>query len=359
MSVHLRRDGRWVVKYRIPGTDKQRWEYFGRGVEGEAAARARQDALDIRPYVQRTPRRSHSAPVFGEIAEAYYENHGAALPLPSRQNLYWKLVGVLVPELGHLAVNELSAYRMDQYVARRLKAGKKRTTVHREISDVMAILNWAANRGLISRSPLAGYRKPSRDDAVIQPASSHELAKILACATEHLARAILIGFYTGVRPGRSEMFALRWSNIDWRQRTIWIRAARKHGPAARMVPLHPDLLDRLLSWHRSDVESGNPDFIVHYRGRPVTTLKTSWAAAKRRAGISRRLPLYSLRHAFATLLLAAAADLKTTSIFLGHSRPDTTMRVYQHLDAGLAARTIARLPGLTTQSVANPRAKKD
>jgi site-specific recombinase XerD len=51
-----------------------------------------------------------------------------------------------------------------------------------------------------------------------------------------------------------------------------------------------------------------------------------------------------LRHAFASILLAAAADLKSVSEILGHSRPDTTTRIYQHTDRAMHEAAIARLP---------------
>lgn len=371
MSVHCLKDGRWVVKYRLHGTHKQKWEYFGRGLEGEAAARARQEELGIGQYVRRTPARAHTAPTFAEVAQVYHETHGVTLPQASKIALFAKLKSVLLPELGHLAVADLTHYRMDQYVARRLAAGKKRTTIHREVSDVMAMLNWALARRLIIANPLAGYRKPTRDDAVIMPITAAELRRILAESAGHLARALLLSFYTGVRPGRAELLALRWADVDLAAGTIWVQSARKGGPVARVVPIHPDLRGHLDAWRKADMPDkkagakktpASPQFIVHYKGRPVASLKTAWQAAKRRAGITRRLPMYSLRHAFATLLLGDGADLKTTSAFLGHSRPDTTMRVYQHIDADLAQKTIARLPALgpvaTTMCCQKPRRKK-
>ena len=59
--------------------------------------------------------------------------------------------------------------------------------------------------------------------------------------------------------------------------------------------------------------------------------KIGWQAAKRRAGITRRLRLYDLRHAAATKMLARGADLKTVARILGHKSPVTTMTVYQHV----------------------------
>jgi integrase len=44
--------------------------------------------------------------------------------------------------------------------------------------------------------------------------------------------------------------------------------------------------------------------------------------------------------------LAARADLKSVSEILGHSRPDTTTRIYQHTDRAMHEAAISRLPAM-------------
>jgi len=39
MSIHQRKDGRWVVAYRRKGERKVQHKYFGRGAEGKIAAK--------------------------------------------------------------------------------------------------------------------------------------------------------------------------------------------------------------------------------------------------------------------------------------------------------------------------------
>jgi len=72
----------------------------------------------------------------------------------------------------------------------------------------------------------------------------------------------------------------------------------------------------------------------------------SFDTAKKKAGIVRRLRPYDFRHAFATYALKNSADLKATSEILGHSRTDTTTRIYQHVDTDMKRDVIDRLPPL-------------
>ena len=51
----------------------------------------------------------------------------------------------------------------------------------------------------------------------------------------------------------------------------------------------------------------------------------------KKAGVTRRLRPYDLRHMAATSMLSKGADLKAVSQILGHSSPATTILVYQHV----------------------------
>ena len=341
MSYYQLKDGRWVVQYRSrrdPG--KMVREYFGRGVHGLTKAKARHEALFGKN------RRRAPAPVgirFDELAAEYLKAAAGRLKKSSMDCLVYKLAGVILPELGHVDVYSLTPKIMDLYVQKRLKS-VKRTTVHRELSDIMAILNWGVARGMMRANPLAGYKKPSRDDAVIAPPSVAEIRALVREAPEHLRRALVIAYYTGLRPGQAELFGLKWTDINWTDRTIIIRSAQKGGVKSRIVPMHPDLEKRLKTWQ---TESGHTSpYIITYKGRPVASIKKAFATAKKKAGINRRMTFYSMRHAFATYLLGQSADLKMTSMIMGHSSPTTTMRIYQHASMDLARQTIDKLPAI-------------
>lgn len=336
------KDGRWCVQYRS-GARVAR-EYFGRGPEGEAAARARQAELSLRTYRRRTP--GAGAALFVDLAKAYFEAATARLQRTSLEALAYKLDAIYAPELGHLRASSITPERMDQYVRKRLEA-VTRSTVHRELSDICAILSWSASRRYIVANPLAGYRKPPRDDEVIAPPTAEELSAILRAAAPHLRRALQLAYYTGIRPGRRELLSRKWSDVDLQANTLFIESARKGGPVKRSIAIHPELQGLLAAWHAVDVGlKPAPDYLVHYgvRNEPVGSLKTAWAAALRRAKITRRLRLYDVRHTFATLAIQASGDMRTISEIMGHSRPDTTIKIYSHSDLPAQQRALDKLP---------------
>lgn len=338
MAVYQLKDGRWIVQYRDKVSKRYRREYFGRGLEGEKNARARNEEFDFQYTRRKLP---ESSPLFSDLANSYLLVGQGRMEPSTINSLIYKLQGVILPELGHIQAIRLTDHIIDLYVSRRLKK-VKRVTVHREISDIQAILNWSVKRKYISHNPIAGYQKPKRDDEIIQPVTVAECRRLLQCAPEHLKRALTISWYTGLRPGVSELFGLTWDNIDWEQQTILIRSAKKKGPASRTIPIHPAFMIFLKKWQKE----GGSGRIITYLGRPVKSIKKSFRTAKRNAGITRRLTPYAFRHAFATNVLALGADLKATSEILGHSRQDTTMRIYQHTNIAIRRDVILKLPSL-------------
>jgi integrase len=341
MSVTQKYDGRWAVIQYIDG--KQQWKYFGRGIEAEKAARdydaSIKDAGQVRAYKKR-PR--SFGPTITELVEAYLRAKAAILSAVSIRNTTYKFTSVILPEIGHLKAMNLTAEKLDKYVLKRAGVVKM-TTIHRDLSDLQAALNWAVKRRLIPSNPVYGYEKPKRDDAIIRPPSSAEIKAILAKAPDHLKRALTISYYTGLRPGNAELFRLQWADVDLDAEILYVLSAQKGGIRQRTIPIHPAFKKMLEQWQKADSGKG---FLIRYNGKPVKSIKTTWRTTKAKAGITRRLRPYDLRHAFASEMLAHGGDLKTTSELLGHTRTETTTRIYQHTNHSMHRANISQLPDI-------------
>jgi integrase len=135
-------------------------------------------------------------------------------------------------------------------------------------------------------------------------------------------------------------------NFMWKMDGVILMTSAKKGGhfKYRLVPIHPQFVQVLEGWYRKDNNKDCP--IIHFRKKPVKSLKRAIKRAKQKSGITRRLPMYNFRHVFATLTLRHHADLKSTSELLGHSRTDTTTRIYQHVDFTMHQKAVGVLPGL-------------
>lgn len=375
MAVLKLKDGRIVVAYRKgvnPEDPERTREYFGRGPSARKAAEARDAQLKLGQRKKMAPRRP--MPKFKDIAALYMEARAAHNTPSTNEGRYHKFKGVILPELGHLPVDRLTHRRLDQYVNKRLKTqrtvwtgpedrrrkkklfdagGKpklvKAVTVHRELSDIMAVMAWAKDNNRIAINRVAGYKKLPRDDERIRPPSPAEARRLIDNAPQHLVRAITIAWYTGTRPGSVELFRLRWADVDFERNCLFVIGARKGGPVTRSVPFDAPFAATLQQWYTDD---GKDDarHIITYHGQPVTTIKTAWKNAKAKAKIRRRLRPYDLRHAFVSYLLDGEGDLKSVSSMAGHSRTETTTRIYQHLSMDLLRRTVRKMPAIAEEA---------
>jgi integrase len=338
MSVYQLPDGRWVCEYAkgaLPDRPNSRKSYFPRGPEGEKAA------IELNLRVGLGGRKISKSPTFYELAMAYMQARKGIVAKSTADAWYVCMDKTILPAIGRFMAHELTPEELDRYVATRSRT-VKRTTIHRELSDIRAVLRFAVGRKLLVVNPMEGYELPTRDDARIRPPSKGEIEAICKHAAPHLKRAVLLSYYTGLRPGREELLSLTWEAVDFIGRTIMIISAVKGGLGERMIPLSPAFVETMEGWFDADQKIG-ARHIVNYHGQRIASLKTAWKAAKSRAKIIRRLRMYDLRHAFATTLLKRGGDTKTVSQMLGHKSVTMTLQTYQHVTGDLAEKAISLL----------------
>lgn len=344
MSVHQTPDGRWFVRFRKgKWTDKPNAtrRYFGR--DGEDEAHRFNESLGL------GQRRQPTGTPFVDLAGEFLLGKVGKIESTSLVTIRYVLQGSLVPFFGDYDAEAITPQVVDKYVAMRLtepnkrngRPGVKRATVRRELGILQSILNWAVKYKYIAHNPALSHEKPKDDCEVIAPPTTAEIHRILSVAAPHLVRFILTAYYTAARPGTVEILSLKWSSVDIPGGTILITSARKGGAKSRLVPIHPGFKPLLRRWlHEDRSRARMPEYVVHYNGERVGNLQGSWRFAKKRAGITRRLRMYDLRHAAITGMLEAGSDLKAVSMIAGHSTPAMTMTRYQHASTGLLRQAV-------------------
>lgn len=353
MAVTQLKDGRWQVYFRARRADGSAYlkrEYFGRGVEGEAAARDRERELGLR---RRRPPAAREGPTFAEIARAYFTAHQFASARAREQHRI-RMTSRLLPFFGHMTATRINDTDLERYIKhRRITPYRKDSpacagysTIRRELVDLKAIFSFAARRRppLIAFNPIRDFRLPREELDVILPPTPGEFAAILSCAPEHLRRICLIAYYCGLRPGPVECYRLRWDMIDWSTETILVQSAKKGGSVARSVPIHPDFIPMLETWRVSDNSRGMP-WIIHWGGKPISKIAGAWDHTLKKAGITRRLRPYDIRHLFVTQALERGADIGALSGVVGSS-PQTLRKYYQHVATPLLRRTVNLIPAV-------------
>ncbi len=338
MAITQLKDGRWVVYYVNPAPPpKIKKEYFGRGATAQARAEKRDSELGLKKTRPRVDQ--NDGPLFVELAIEYM-NKGFSPN--SKKHLQIRLNANIIPEIGDIPAVKLTHADLERYVKHRRETVKD-NTIRREIVDIKAVLNWSVKKNppLIPYNPVRDYPAPPADDDVIIPPTAEEARAIMEHANERLLRAITISWYTGLRPGAVELLSLTWANVLWDRQVIRVVSAHKGGAPMRDVPIHDDLLKNLLSWREAD--GNHSGFIVHYRGHRIRSILKPWKQALQKAGITRRLRPYDLRHLFVTRAIEAGVDYKTLSDIVGSS-PETLRKHYQHVSNEARRKAISIMP---------------
>ncbi len=334
MSVHQLKDGNWFVQYLNPDPPPRlKREYFGRGATGQARADQRNRHVGKKAPIE------NEGPIFAAIAIEYTE--AKDFNENSKNMLIIRLKANILPFFGSMQAARISHTDIERYIYQRLETVKG-STVRREIVDIKAILTWAVKRHppLIPYNPVRDFPMPKEDDAIITPPSAQECAAILVHANQRLTRGIKLAWYTGLRPGAVELLSLTWGSVLWDRRVIRVLSADKGGPGLREVPIHSAFISELKGWWDADDNGFGP--IIHQEGKPIKSLKSAWRIAKKKAGITRRLRLYDLRHDYVTTALESGADIKALAEIVG-SAPETLRRHYQHVSGQVRINTVENI----------------
>lgn len=250
--------------------------------------------------------------------------------------------GQLTPQFGHLMLAELKRGHVRDW-ASKLSCSNKR--ISNIISPLRAALDDAMHDELITHNPLAGwhYRKiePPKEVDDIDPFSVEEQAAILEALPNDGTPLIQFAFWTGLRT--SELVALEWGDIDWRQQRCRITRAitqaskgeaetTKTTAGTRTIDLLPRAIEALKAQKAmSYLHPSGRVFINPRTGEPWTgdqaIRKTLWAHALKRAGVRYRRP-YQTRHTYASMMVSAGEPLAWVSKQMGHTSVVTTARIY-------------------------------
>ena len=322
-----RKGKKWRLVLHSGGERSER--YFNTEEEaqayGEAKAHpAHQEKRIVR--VRKEAKRGTSALTVDGLLDAYLARDGIR-EITRKADAYHAVH--LRRLLGHRKAARLTEADAKAFMVAQREKGLQQTTVNRRVKILRAACNWAVREGMLRTSPLAGLRLPYARSQRLLPPTPAELRQILEVAPAHIQRLIWLGYCTGARPGPSELFRLTWADVSESAEAALMPCAAKRpgGHDYRKVPLRSDLLEKLREWRGED----DCEWVINYHGRPVKNLGAAWRAALRRAGITRRITVYGLRHAFATETIRNGGDIRSVATIMDHADPSMLLKVYQHI----------------------------
>ncbi len=236
----------------------------------------------------------------------------------------------------HIKLRNVTAQNLVYFLMKRKTDGNAELTLAKDISALRALGSylvrknfWAENYALMLDRPKAGRHLPKvlsveQTDKLL---SSIDVSTPLGVRDDALFELI---YSCGLRI--SEACSLKVANVHFEEHLILVHGK---GDKERLVPfgeVAAQKLEKYMNEVRPGLVKGRniSEVFVNYKGEPISR-KGVWKRFQEMEALSGvQSKVHTLRHSFATHLLAGGADLRSVQELLGHSDLSTTT-IYTHV----------------------------
>ena len=223
-------------------------------------------------------------------------------------------------------------------------------------NTLCGILSAAVDEGYLTHNPAWRCYKP-KGQKKERPVADEETVKKLITAFEGQSMKYETYFKlvlaTGLR--RGEACGLKWSDINWRKRTIHVQRGvvklshqesitkdPKTSSGDRLVYLSNEMCQLLKAWRKecewdrqqtANETVSEDDYLFRQpNGKPMcpSTFTYRFKLILKANNLPLDLNVHSLRHTNASLLIAQGVDVRTVASLLGHAQASTTLDIYAH-----------------------------
>jgi integrase len=255
----------------------------------------------------------------------------------------------LLPYFGDAVLADISRGNIKDFVkAKEAEERPSAKTINNILLVLHQILADAQVDGILIRNPFLKIERPRIERKEMEFLRTKEIKIFL----DHCSPSTRALFYTAIFTGmrRRELLSVQWGDIDWNSEKIYIRRSLYRGNfqtpksthSIRAIDMGPmlgdvlkthrarqneirlkagkDWIDNGLIFCRGNGEPLDPDNLYHREFKPIL----------KRTGL-REINIHSLRHTFASILIAAGHSPKYIQNQMGHASINITMDLYGHL----------------------------
>ena len=255
---------------------------------------------------------------------------------------------------------DLTTKHIQDYCTYKLKSISP-NSVLKHLTLIKTALKYAQKIKMLKENPADWVERPKKQKFIGDYYNKDEISALLGIINNSpIETPLMFAIYFGLR--RSEIVGIKWSSIDWVNRTLCINHKivpvndngkyrldasdrLKTKSSYRTMPLD-DTFIAFLEELREQQEANKKLFgnsysyeydgyiCVNDMGQLINPNYISVAFRKLLIKNSMRLiRLHDLRHSCATLLLSLGYSLKDIQVWLGHGDIGTTMNIYAHVES--------------------------
>ena len=280
----------------------------------------------------------------------------------------------IIPELSNIQVGQITPADIQSVINDMTRKGYSYSVIHKIYNNLNQRFQLAVDRRELPYNPVVGVVLPKQLEkrkSDIRFFSEEELQRIIQAAERtdskgnliqkqgHIVRLLA---YTGMRIG--EALALQWSDINFADKKITVtknivtvvdregdkstKAVIQHSPKTsssnRVIPMSRNAEIALVGL-KNNQPVGCQFVVATSSGAPVNSknIARTFDRIQTFAKIEPKGTLHSLRHTFATRLLAVGEDVKVVSSLLGHADINITYNTYIHIIEEQKAQAVAKI----------------
>lgn len=279
---------------------------------------------------------------FGELFEEWYDYHSAAIAKSTAYGYSrrWRRVEGFY---GYILVKDLDAEKLQAFI-KYLLGIVSSTTANQYCQMLKLCLDFAVEKGYISKNPIYSCAIPQRRRVEIHPFTPDEINLLLEqSGPDWVKDGVIISYRTGMRLG--EIFALKWTDINFDEQFISVQ--RTQSRAGQQVEIKTTKsaagvrridIDTKLALHLLDMkerQSPASQYVFASPGNPGQyripwNISTLLRELCRKAGIPEK-NFHVLRHTHASILFIHGKHPRTVQERLGHADIRTTLMTYSHV----------------------------
>jgi integrase/recombinase XerC len=262
------------------------------------------------------------------------------------------------PEKKPVDIEKVDNLDIRGYLAQMSRLGLKKSSAQRKLASIRSFFKYLFREGLLDKNPAKLVSTPKKEKELPSFLSVDDAVMLVEAPegdslTAWRDRAILETFYSsGLRI--SELAGLTHEGLELANGTV--RVIGK-GNKERLVPLGDKAASAMLEYLNAcrangihAARSDQPVFVnARGEGLAVRTIRRVVEKYRKATGVKGRLTPHTLRHTFATHMLAGGADLRSIQEMLGHASLSTTQK-YTHVNLDQL---------MEVYDKAHPRVKKD
>ena len=361
--------------------DSQFWQAWYRDRKGEIqrestgttdrqeAERFLRDRLDARDEGRLATVLTSKQLTFGQWADWFLERRSKP-PFRSDGNHQQNLNAMkfLLPVFGEVALSDITAERIEDYLAERLRSGRrvrtkrglelrgmlKPATVHQEFRILSHMLTVAVKQKRLSDNPCRAVEFPvSVAKSTRKPhyMTASEQMKIEFAAPNYLRNVVVILSEMGLRY-KKELLPMKKTQVDLDNAIVYI-AESKTANGIGDMPMTPEA-HKAFQWQIEETPGSEYLFPSpkSTATKPyITNVRKGWAATLKKAGVP-YFALYELRHTFATRLSAGGvADHMVTQML--RQGDAEAFKLYSQAKLGMMREALTKLDRKANERAGN------